>query len=402
LDISLVSPAGTRVELSSDNGGQGNDYGLSGLWSRFDDESIAYRVATGSAPFPGTYSPEQSLSAFDGESSLGIWTLEVRDDAAQDVGTLEQFALVVATPPVLRWDGNGRGNWTDDRWGANGLFPTASDVGVIVNNKVTVSGDQAAIRVIVESGALDVEDGATITTRQVRVDPAGALSGAGSIVGDVRNSGLVALGTAGDTLETAGNYTQTAGALLRVDFAGSATGQLVVLGTAILDGTLEVTLAAGFVPSAGMAVGLVTAVNGVVGSFATELLPASAGGLSFQLVYHSDAVNLLVMGLAGDYNLDGTVDAADYIVWRRTLGQSGPGRAADGDMNGMVDATDFAIWRSNFGATSTHPAANATIAEPVSSLLAVVCLAIALLIQSRTPRLSPPMVQRFRGISDPK
>lgn len=62
------------------------------------------------------------------------------------------------------------------------------------------------------------------------------------------------------------------------------------------------------------------------------------------------------MFLAGDYNLNGVVDSADYVLWRHTLGQSGAGLAADGSgptlgtPNGVVDQADYTFWRSNFGA----------------------------------------------------
>jgi hypothetical protein len=58
---------------------------------------------------------------------------------------------------------------------------------------------------------------------------------------------------------------------------------------------------------------------------------------------------------AGDYNNDGTVNAADYTVWRNTLGQSvaigtgadgtGPGGAPDG----MVTQLDYDFWKANYG-----------------------------------------------------
>lgn len=57
--------------------------------------------------------------------------------------------------------------------------------------------------------------------------------------------------------------------------------------------------------------------------------------------------------LAGDYNQNGTVDAADYIIWRNTLGQTGSGLAADGDGDNLVDGGDYAVWRSNFGHTTS-------------------------------------------------
>jgi hypothetical protein len=60
-------------------------------------------------------------------------------------------------------------------------------------------------------------------------------------------------------------------------------------------------------------------------------------------------VSFLVV-LAGDYNADGVVDAADYVTWRNMDGQSvTPGTAADGDRNGLVDASDYAVWRNHFG-----------------------------------------------------
>jgi hypothetical protein len=55
----------------------------------------------------------------------------------------------------------------------------------------------------------------------------------------------------------------------------------------------------------------------------------------------------------GDYNRNGTVDAADYTQWRDTIGQPVdlPGDGADGDLSGTVDQGDYPVWRSNFGVT---------------------------------------------------
>jgi mannan endo-1,4-beta-mannosidase len=53
--------------------------------------------------------------------------------------------------------------------------------------------------------------------------------------------------------------------------------------------------------------------------------------------------------LPGDYNRNGSVDIGDYVLWRKTQGQTGWGLAADSDLNGVVDAVDFAAWRANFG-----------------------------------------------------
>jgi hypothetical protein len=56
----------------------------------------------------------------------------------------------------------------------------------------------------------------------------------------------------------------------------------------------------------------------------------------------------------GDYNNNGFVDAADYVVWRKTLGQQvlNGGDGADGDMSETIDEGDYDFWRSRFGLTT--------------------------------------------------
>jgi hypothetical protein len=66
---------------------------------------------------------------------------------------------------------------------------------------------------------------------------------------------------------------------------------------------------------------------------------------------------LSVINPGGDYNRNGVVDAADYVLWRKTLGQMGPGLAADGSGNNHVDGDDFTVWRGQFGTTAGAGAA---------------------------------------------
>jgi hypothetical protein len=80
----------------------------------------------------------------------------------------------------------------------------------------------------------------------------------------------------------------------------------------------------------------------------------------------------------GDYNGNGTVDAADYVVWRKMLNQSvTPGSGADGTgpggtPDGVVNDLDYSFWRSQFGSTSAAAgtASNAAaVPEPATLTL---------------------------------
>jgi dockerin type I repeat protein len=63
-----------------------------------------------------------------------------------------------------------------------------------------------------------------------------------------------------------------------------------------------------------------------------------------------------IFTLPGDFNRDGTVDLADYVVWRKTLGASQMAfTGADGNGDEVVDAADHAVWRANFGQSIASP-----------------------------------------------
>ena len=80
--------------------------------------------------------------------------------------------------------------------------------------------------------------------------------------------------------------------------------------------------------------------------------------------------------VAGDYNGNGVVDAADYTVWRDTLGSTTDLRA-NGDNTGasagIVDLADYEYWKTNFGAhTGSGAEAGETATAPEPSVAAMV------------------------------
>ncbi|WP_145282235.1 PEP-CTERM sorting domain-containing protein [Pirellulimonas nuda] len=83
--------------------------------------------------------------------------------------------------------------------------------------------------------------------------------------------------------------------------------------------------------------------------------------------------------VAGDYNGNGLVDAADYTVWRDSLGATGAGLAADGDGNNVVNQLDYTYWKSRFSNTAALGGVDAApVPEPAAATLALIGLAGAM------------------------
>ncbi|MEX2308382.1 MAG: right-handed parallel beta-helix repeat-containing protein [Pirellulales bacterium] len=60
----------------------------------------------------------------------------------------------------------------------------------------------------------------------------------------------------------------------------------------------------------------------------------------------------------GDYNQNEVVDAADYVVWRKTIGNIiAAYSGADGSGNGSVGQEDYGVWRTHFGQELPPPGA---------------------------------------------
>jgi hypothetical protein len=89
----------------------------------------------------------------------------------------------------------------------------------------------------------------------------------------------------------------------------------------------------------------------------------------------------LLLRLAGDYNDDGVVNAADYTVWRNSRDAFGSGLVADGNRDGGVDVADFVLWKSRYGntrATGALAGMGQQVPEPNSLIGALVFAALGL------------------------
>lgn len=112
----------------------------------------------------------------------------------------------------------------------------------------------------------------------------------------------------------------------------------------------------------------------------------------------------------GDYNRNGATDAADYVIWRKTLGQQSPQldpvtfkvvslgmMDANGDVSGscsfntsnceVIDNADLGVWTTNFGRTVSGGAGGAgSVPEPTSGALLLLGIASAFFARGRAGR----------------
>ena len=117
-------------------------------------------------------------------------------------------------------------------------------------------------------------------------------------------------------------------------------------------------------------------VSGSAGDVFTSIGTSTAFGSIAATLSISTIVRTNFVAGSADYNHNGVVDMADYVLWRNTLGQSvTAGTGADGSANGIIDQADYNLWRSHFGMASgagSGSLSSTSVPEPVSGLLLVI------------------------------
>jgi uncharacterized repeat protein (TIGR01451 family) len=110
LTFNLISPNGTSITLSEFNGALGANYGdgcSPASETTFDDNALT-PIGAGTAPFIGSFQPEQPLSTFlpaSGTNLNGVWQLNVSEEFTGDPATLECWSLNIE--PYVCEDGGG-------------------------------------------------------------------------------------------------------------------------------------------------------------------------------------------------------------------------------------------------------------------------------------------------------
>jgi hypothetical protein len=211
---------------------------------------------------------------------------------------------------------------------------------------------------------------------------------------------------ASEYLTLTGNYTQTAAATLAAGIREGLFGlpfsdQLFVSGMASLAGTLEISLD-GVTPTQ-LDEFIILRAGALTGAFANvangQRLDVVGGTESFRVNYgpgspfnpnHVVLTNFLASAtnLEGDFNEDGRVDAADYVVWRKNPG-------------GLYTQTDYNTWRANFGQTAGGGAgASAKAAVPEPGVIALLIIGAPAIYARRRATASQLLVRGTRSSND--
>jgi hypothetical protein len=191
----------------------------------------------------------------------------------------------------------------------------------------------------------------------------------------VNNGGTLSPGNSTGSTQVNGDLTLNSGAL-EIELA-SAIGfdRVSVSGNVALGGELHAKVLDGFVPDNDDVFTVLTgaSVNGSFSNVSGDRVPIDGIDGSFRVTVDPTAVILsdflfASSPLPGDYNGDSSVDAADYVAWRKGLGS-------------RFNTDDYIVWRANFGATSGSGStvkSNVVTPEPATLLALVLGMAMAI------------------------
>ncbi len=266
--------------------------------------------------------------------------------------------------------------------GGTGQLNIDAEGFVAVTGGVTVGSSGTLF--LTSSGSLETSVGQSVVNNGLLL--AGSAS---QIRADVTSAGTLNLFSAsvtrGVTLQTnsdmnfdnatVNSLNHQAGADLNFVLSGASDfSDLTVTGAASLAGDFVVTLGEGFTPTAGMSFPIFTA-GSITGQpnfdFSAASLPS---GLGWTVNFQPASLGIAVIstgGIAGDYNNSGTVDAADYTLYRDALGTNTV--LPNDPTGGTIGAAQYNTWRNNFGQSGNMNAlaAAASVPEPAALLVAL-------------------------------
>lgn len=341
LVLTLVSPSGTRVVISNQAGGGGDNVN-----ALFDDSSAtlvgnftANDTITAVPPYNQTLRPSSALSAFNGQQASGIWTLEMCDAAAQDSGNFSQadlyitsagnFADLSLTQAISSTTPSGRATITYTLTVANAASSSLAATGVVVRD-VLPSG----VQFVSASGAgtynSSTGDWAIGTLAPggtaVLTITATVASGEGvsvSNVAEITASGQSDLdSTPNNAVTTEDDYAATSFTVVNTRSAGVAPSLTCAAGTALFDWDAQ-AWTAGATTGSFTVTGLGTVGIAVTNSGGVFLNDATLGGQSpAEQTTVTGGLSPAQSSLEELVNISGQIPTVDTAI---TLGTAVPG-----------------------------------------------------------------------------
>jgi hypothetical protein len=254
--------------------------------------------------------------------------------------------------------------------GANNVGGTVGNVGTVTNLWVTRISEDDYVTGFSQDNMATRVAGFTHSNMDWTPDSVGFYADVrGAITPNAGTMDNLRIAPDNNILEINGDFTLAAGGILELDLGQDAYDSLDITGQAALGGTISVNLASGFTPNDGAQYTILSAAGGITDLGVTYNLPMN---FSAAIVDMTDLVLTFAATLAGDFNGDGTVDAADYVVWRKN----------DGSQEG------YNAWRTNFGRTAGAGSASVNgagvVPEPETYVLLVLSgILVAFVARSR-------------------
>jgi autotransporter-associated beta strand protein len=257
----------------------------------------------------------------------------------------------------------------------------------------------------VSAGTLLVTNasGSGTGTGAVTVNDGGTLGGAGIINTSATNASVtVASGGSLSPGTSAGTLTLVLGSgslnLSEVTTGGlkfelgapstpAASDHVVVNSGTLNIGTLDFSDFT-FTNVGGIAVGTYTlfdAQTDITGSIGTASGSVGSFAATISVDNTLDDVLLTVTGLAGDYNANSVVDAADYVIWRKLQGTATT--LPNDPHGGTIGSLQFDNWRANFGNMAGSGASTSAIVPESRSVLLLLLGAVVARSRRRRIRL---------------
>ena len=297
-----------------------------------NDSTIASNVAT----LDGGAVSNQGTVEFDGSRFGGNVTLSdstISDNSSGHngggIGALGSFGEVTVTNSTLSGNsasGNGGGIYAN------------SGVAVKTTN-TTISGNSAGV----DGGGIRKLDLAAVLNHTIVAGNTRGVNEANDVTGSLAAAfSLLGVDTGATITDNGGNLIGTAAAPIDpllgplADNGGPTMTHALLPGSPAIDaGDPAAVAGVSGVPPFDQRDEPFTRVYGVgidIGAFELQPIPPT---------------------IFGDYNQNGEVDAADYVVWRKSLGSTGVPAFSGADGNGdtTIDQDDLAVWRRHFGQT---------------------------------------------------